>query len=51
MKKVFLTLAIAGFGFIANAQPPAGDAKTGESVYVSCLTRRKNGGDRWRSKN
>lgn len=30
MKKLFLTLAIAGFGFIANAQPPAGDAKPGE---------------------
>lgn len=30
MKKLFLTLAIAGFGFIANAQPPAGEAKPGE---------------------
>ncbi len=30
MKKIVLTLAIAGFGFIANAQPPAGDAKPGE---------------------
>ena len=30
MKKLFLSLAIAGFGFIANAQPPAGDANTGE---------------------
>lgn len=30
MKKLFLTLAIAGFGLIANAQPPAGDAKAGE---------------------
>lgn len=30
MRKLFLTLAIAGFGFIAQAQPPAGDAKTGE---------------------
>jgi Domain of unknown function (DUF4920) len=30
MKKLFLTLAIAGFGFIANAQPPEGDAKPGE---------------------
>jgi Domain of unknown function (DUF4920) len=30
MKKVLLTLAIAGFGLIANAQPPAGDAKPGE---------------------
>lgn len=30
MRKLFLTLAIAGFGFIANAQPPAGEAKAGE---------------------
>ncbi|MCX6317866.1 MAG: DUF4920 domain-containing protein [Bacteroidetes bacterium] len=30
MKKVLLTLAIAAFGLIANAQPPAGDAKPGE---------------------
>jgi hypothetical protein len=30
MKKFFLTLIIAGAGFIANAQPPAGDAKPGE---------------------
>ena len=30
MKKLFLTLAIATFGFIANAQPPAGDAKPGD---------------------
>lgn len=30
MKKLFLTLAIASFGFIANAQPPVGDAKPGE---------------------
>ncbi|MEQ1676090.1 MAG: DUF4920 domain-containing protein [Chitinophagaceae bacterium] len=30
MKKIFFTLAIAGFSFIANAQPPAGDAKPGE---------------------
>lgn len=30
MKKLFLTLVIAGFGFIANAQPPAGEAKPGE---------------------
>ncbi len=30
MKKLFLTLAIATFGFIANAQPPEGDAKPGE---------------------
>jgi Domain of unknown function (DUF4920) len=30
MKKLILTLAVAGFGFIANAQPPAGEAKAGE---------------------
>lgn len=30
MKKLFLTVAIAGFGLIANAQPPAGDAKPGD---------------------
>ena len=30
MKKLFFTLAIAGFAFVVNAQPPAGDAKQGE---------------------
>lgn len=30
MRKVLMTLAIAGFGLVANAQPPAGDAKPGE---------------------
>ncbi len=30
MRKLFLTLAIAGFGFITNAQPPEGEAKPGE---------------------
>jgi Domain of unknown function (DUF4920) len=30
MKKVLLTLAIATFGFLANAQPPEGNAKPGE---------------------
>ena len=30
MKKLFLTLAIGIFTFIANAQPPEGDAKPGE---------------------
>ncbi len=30
MKKMFFTLVMAGFGFIVNAQPPAGDAKPGE---------------------
>ena len=30
MKKLFLTLTIAGLGFLANAQPPEGEAKPGE---------------------
>jgi len=30
MKKMFFTLVMAGFGFIVNTQPPAGDAKPGE---------------------
>ena len=30
MKKVFLSLLVAGFVVITNAQPPAGDAKPGE---------------------
>ena len=30
MKKLLFTLFIASFAFISNAQPPAGDAKTGE---------------------
>ena len=30
MKKILLTLLVAGFGFIANAQPPEGEAKPGE---------------------
>jgi hypothetical protein len=30
MKKLFFTVAVATFAFIANAQPPAGDAKAGE---------------------
>jgi DNA-directed RNA polymerase subunit F len=30
MKKVILSLLVIGFGLIANAQPPAGDAKAGE---------------------
>ena len=30
MKKLFFTLALAGFGCLANAQPPEGDAKPGE---------------------
>ena len=30
MKKFFLTVLIAAFGFLANAQPPEGDAKPGD---------------------
>ena len=30
MKKMFFTLVMAGFGFIVNTQPPAGDAKPRE---------------------
>ncbi|MEO6612043.1 MAG: DUF4920 domain-containing protein [Chitinophagaceae bacterium] len=30
MKKFFLTLVVATFAFVVNAQPPAGDAKPGE---------------------
>lgn len=30
MKKLFFTLAITAFAFIANAQPPEGDAKKGD---------------------
>ncbi len=30
MKKFLLTLFVAGFGFMANAQPPEGEAKPGE---------------------
>ena len=30
MKKIFFTLAITAIAFIANAQPPAGDAKPGD---------------------
>jgi hypothetical protein len=30
MKKLFLALLITGTGFLANAQPPAGDASTGD---------------------
>jgi len=30
MKKLFLTVLVAGFGIIAHAQPPAGDAKPGD---------------------
>ncbi|MBS1759588.1 MAG: DUF4920 domain-containing protein [Bacteroidetes bacterium] len=30
MKKLFITLFVAGLGLAANAQPPAGDAKAGD---------------------
>lgn len=30
MKKIFLSFLIISFAFISNAQPPAGDAKTGD---------------------
>lgn len=30
MKKLFFTLAIAGFAIVINAQPPPGDAKAGD---------------------
>lgn len=30
MKKLLLTLMVAGLGLLANAQPPVGDAKPGE---------------------
>lgn len=30
MKKLFFTLVIAGMGYVANAQAPAGDANVGE---------------------
>lgn len=30
MKKIIFTLLVTGFGFLANAQPPEGDAKPGE---------------------
>lgn len=54
MKKLFLTLAIAGFGLIANAQPPAGDAKPGEwygeqvsaegAMNINDVAKKLNGG-------
>ncbi len=30
MKKIFLAALVAGFGLVANAQPPAGDANVGD---------------------
>lgn len=54
MKKLFFTLVIAGFGIIANAQPPAGDAKPGEwygekvttegAVDLNDVVKKLNGG-------
>lgn len=54
MKKLFLTLLVAGFGFLANAQPPEGDAKPGEwygekitsngAVPISDAVAKLNGG-------
>jgi Domain of unknown function (DUF4920) len=54
MRKLFLTLLVAGFGFIANAQPPAGDAKPGEfygekvnpdgAVNINDVVAKLNGG-------
>ncbi|HEX4875217.1 MAG TPA: DUF4920 domain-containing protein [Chitinophagaceae bacterium] len=38
MKKFFLTLLVAGFGFLANAQPPEGDAKVGEWYGEKVIT-------------
>jgi hypothetical protein len=37
MKKLFITLLIAGLGLVTNAQPPAGDAKPGD-VYGEKIT-------------
>lgn len=54
MKKLFFTLVIAGLGFIANTQPPAGEAKPGEwygekvstdgAVNVNDVVKKLNGG-------
>lgn len=54
MKKVLLTLFVTAFGFIANAQPPEGDAKPGEwygekvttegAVPISDVVAKLNGG-------
>ena len=54
MKKLFLTILVAGFGFLANAQPPDGDAKPGEwygekitaigAVPISDAVAKLNGG-------
>lgn len=54
MKKLFLFIAITGFGFIANAQPPEGEAKPGEwygekvstegAVDINDVVKKLNGG-------
>jgi hypothetical protein len=54
MKKLFLTLTVAAFGLIANAQPPAGEAKPGEwygeqvsaegAMNISDVAKKLNGG-------
>ena len=55
MKKLFFTLLLAGFGFLANAQPPEGDAKTGDfygdkiastegALNIGDIARKLNGG-------
>lgn len=54
MKKLFFTLVITGLGFIAYAQPPAGDAKSGEwygekvstegAVDINDVVKKLNGG-------
>jgi hypothetical protein len=38
MKKFFFTMLITGFGFMANAQPPEGDAKPGEWYGEKVIT-------------
>lgn len=54
MKKLLFSLVIAGLGLIANAQPPAGDAKPGEwygekvstegAVDINDVVKKLNGG-------
>ena len=54
MKKFFFTMLIAGFGFMANGQPPEGDAKPGEwygekvitegAVNLNDVVKKLNGG-------
>ena len=54
MKKLLFTLVIAGLGIFANAQPPAGEAKSGEwygekvstegAVDINDVVKKLNGG-------